>query len=126
MFRPSTAPRWNRQTRTGWSDGTMEGWNVENAARARNSGSSPRLNRARPPDLTKRRREIIAFPSIIPSFHRLHVSLLLKVRPADRQANRERACLQGIGNIHELLENDDSRVGGHRAAKDALIDHVDE
>src|SRR3989454_4916776 len=59
MFSPSTAPRWKRQTRTGRSDGLTAGRPDANAARARKSGSRPRLTSARPPDFTKTRLEMV-------------------------------------------------------------------
>src|SRR2546421_12237484 len=125
MFRPSTAPRWKRQTRIGREDGMMEGRNDRNAARARNSGSSPRLTSARPPFRTNTRLEMV-IRSVLPSFRHSVVLLFLKLRPADRQADSERASLRWIVDIRELLEDDTSRMSGHRAAKDALVDHVDE
>src|SRR5438552_17413953 len=55
MLSPSTAPRWKRQTKTGRQQAAWGGKGLYevNAARARNSGSKPTLNRASPPDFTK-------------------------------------------------------------------------
>ncbi len=55
MLSPSTAPRWKRQTKTGRQQAAWDGKGLYevNAARARNSGSKPTLNRASPPDFTK-------------------------------------------------------------------------
>src|ERR1051325_4373060 len=60
MFSPSTAPRWKRQTRMGRSEAVWggKGRYDANAARARNSGSRPRLKSASPPDFTKTRLDI--------------------------------------------------------------------
>src|SRR5882762_636697 len=61
MLSPSTAPRWKRHTKTGrlraaWGG---KGSYELKAARARNSGSRPKLNKARPPDFTKTRLEMV-------------------------------------------------------------------
>src|SRR5256885_5920042 len=60
MLSPSTAPRWKRHTRIGRERAGEDGRGREEAkaARARNSGSRPKLNRANPPDFTKTLLEI--------------------------------------------------------------------
>src|SRR6266849_7356005 len=58
MFSPSTAPRWKRQTNIGWADGPP-GRRAAKAARARKSGSRPRLTKVRPPAFTKTRLEMV-------------------------------------------------------------------
>src|SRR5438552_9325722 len=60
MFRPSTAPRWKRQTKAGRSEavGGGNGRYRANTDLARKSGSSPRLTNARLPFFTKIRLEI--------------------------------------------------------------------
>src|SRR5437879_13420726 len=60
MLRPSTAPRWNRHTKTGRERAAMggNGRYEAKAALARNSGSRPKLNNASPPDFTNTRLEI--------------------------------------------------------------------
>src|SRR5437660_10015888 len=122
MFRPSTAPRWKRQTKTGRrrTAEDAEGRRRAYAALARNSGSSPRLNRTRLPDFMN------ALRVMLTDVPRPSPSLFLKFRPADRQADGERASLRWISDICELLEDDSSRMSGHGAAKDTLIDHIDE
>src|SRR5437016_3648199 len=106
MLSPSTAPRWKRQTKTGRGRTGKDGEGalvVAYAARARNSGSSPKLTSAKPPDFTNTRREIVMRASrpcpSFPVLPRLPPSLSLKLRSADRQPDRQRAGLQGIVDV---------------------------
>src|SRR2546423_9524386 len=119
MFSPSTAPRWKRQTRTGRSE-AVEGGNGRyraNTDLARKSGSSPRLTNARPPFFTKIRLEIDMY-RLLPSPTPL---LFLEVRAADRQANGQRSCLEGVTDVGELREDDTLRMRGHRPSEQLLI-----
>src|SRR6266545_1795984 len=122
MFRPSTAPRWKRHTRTA-EDGA--GRRRAYTARPRNSGSRPRLNRARPPDLTNALREtVMGSPS--PSsaaLRRPPPSLPLKLRAPEGQANGDGPRRPRIADIGQLSSEDVSRMLGHRAAEHSRI-HV--
>src|SRR2546422_10799463 len=65
MLSPHTAPRWKRHTKPGRQQAAWGGkgsYEVK-AARARKSGSRPKLTKAKPPDFTKTLREIDMFPS---------------------------------------------------------------
>src|SRR6266849_9177007 len=90
MLRPSTAPRWKRHTKMRRSDGRADG-RTANAARARNSGSRPKLKSARPPDFTKIRLEIV-----------IVASLPLKLGSANREADYQGTCLDRIADTCQL------------------------
>src|SRR5437763_7353335 len=99
MFRPSTAPRWKRQTKIGRRE-AAKGRRRAYAARPRNNGSSPRLTRASAPDLINTLREtvmgLLSLPPRRPPLPFAACLLLLKLRPANRQADSERASLRWI------------------------------
>src|SRR5260370_39112368 len=105
MLSPSTAPRWNRQTSTGRSEAPAAGRVEANAARARNRGSRPRLNKASPPDFTNTRlvigmRRSLAFVAPPPL---RDGSLALRPPGPDRQPHRERARRGGLANVGQLF-----------------------
>src|SRR3989442_1946956 len=133
MLRPSTAPRWNRQTRIGRSEagGGGRGREEANAARARNSGSRPKLTKARPPDFTNTRLETdISDSSQATACYRplppVPALLPLKLRPAERQPHRQRARRDRICHVRQLLAEHAPRVVGHRAPEDAVVHRGDE
>src|ERR1700747_1263882 len=115
MLRPSTAPRWKRQTRIGRSDGLAAGRAAAYAARARNSGSSPRLTNANPPAFTNTRLLMdTSSLSFRPSGRQaVRPSLLLKVRTPERQPHSHGAGLHGITDVHDLLQDDVACVRRH-------------
>src|ERR1700758_760095 len=101
MLRPSTAPRWKRQTRIGRSDGPTAGRAAAYAARARNSGSSPRLTNANPPAFTNTRLLMdTSRLSFRPSGRQpVRPSLSLKVRPAQHEPHGHRPRLHGVTHV---------------------------
>src|SRR6266550_4505364 len=113
MFKPSTAPRWKRQTKTGRSEavGGGKGRYRANTDLSRKSGSSPRLTNASPPFFTNTRLEIDMYRLLPPL-------LSLEVRTAQGQTYGQGASLIGIGDVGELLEDDAFGVRGHRARKE--------
>src|ERR1700758_2020516 len=124
MLSPSTAPRWKRQTRIGRETARngAAGRLAAYAARARNSGSSPRLNSARPPDLTNKRLDIVIASSGVPCFpapfRALPRSSPLNPRPPDVVAEGQRLSLHGIADIRQLPADDPLRVRRHFPPQD--------
>src|SRR5438046_10764624 len=95
------------------------------------SGSKPRLNSTCWPDFTITRLELVIIPSSdpLPSstvLYRPLPSLSLKLRPPDRQADRQGTRLGGIADIRQLTSEDLLRVLGHRPTENLLVDCVDE
>src|SRR4029077_13812179 len=119
MLSPSTAPRWNRETRIGRDRARKgaAGRLAAYAARARKSGSSPRLNSASPPDFTNTRLDIVIASSGLPrfpaSFRALPRSSSLKLRPPEGEADAPPPSLHGIADIRQLPANDPFRVRRH-------------
>src|SRR5260370_16844828 len=99
------------------------GCSAANAARARNSGSKPRLNSARPPDLTNTRREI-AMVSL--SWRRGGTSrtapslpsLFLKLGAPEREAHGERPRPGRVPHVAQLFANHPLGAVPHRSAED--------
>src|SRR5438876_2279432 len=123
MLSPSTAPRWKRQTKTGRPAWGGKGLYEVNTARARNSGSRPTLNKARPPDFTKTLLEIDTSRSSnrcpMPPLPPIAAQLLpLKLRPSKRQSDRQRARLLGITDIRQLPFDHLLRIPRHRPTQD--------
>src|SRR5205807_7497851 len=130
MLSPSTAPRWKRQTKMRRSGGRADGRTAK-AARARNNGSKPRLNNARPPDFTKTRLEIViviapSFRSARPPYRPSAASLPLKLRPPDRESDGQGPGLDGVLHVGQLLADHAFRVLGHGPAQNPVIDRGDE
>src|SRR6185437_2317500 len=130
MLSPSTAPRWKRHTKTGRQQAAWGGKGSYElkAARARNSGSRPKLNRARPPDFTNTLLEIdicLSSDRCRPSAA-LAALLLLKLWSAYREADGEGTRLHGIADAGHLTPEHLLRVLGHRPTQDLLVDHADQ
>src|SRR6266566_4484160 len=130
MLSPSTAPRWKRQTKMRRSGGRADGRTAK-AARARNNGSKPRLNNARPPDFTKTRLEIViviapSFRSARPPYRPSAASLPLKLRPPDREPHGQRPGLNGVLHVGQLFADDPFRVLRHRPTQNPVVDGGDE
>src|SRR5207245_3893701 len=126
MLSPSTAPRWKRQTKTGRERSVEVGRGRPrpSAARARKSGSRPRLRSEIPPDFTNTRLEIDMCPPS--NLYRLlpllpTSSLPLKLRPAERESDREHPRLSRIRDICKLSCDDPFRILGHGAAQDLAV-----
>src|SRR5207245_2240276 len=121
MLSPSTAPRWKRQTKTGRQQAAWGGkgsYEVK-AARARKSGSRPKLTKAKPPDFTKTLREIDMFPSScrcrpLPPSAALcrpcRPLLPLKLRSAYCEAHGQGTRLRGIADPGQLTSEHLLRV----------------
>src|ERR1043166_4172011 len=133
MLSPSTAPRWNRHTSTRRERAGRGSDRPAYTARARNSGSSPKLTIASPPALRNARRESCMLPprgpvaatgAARPNGRRGLLSL--ELRAPEREPDRERARPPRVGDICDLREDHVSRARAHRAAQDALVDRVDE
>src|SRR5439155_26778723 len=101
MLGPPTAPRWNKQTSVGRSDGRTVGRIAEKAARPRNNGSKPRLKRARTPDFTKTRRVMVIALPLGPTVRRSDrpTSLPLKVWAAKGESDRQSSGLPRIADV---------------------------
>src|SRR6266567_6171063 len=124
MLSPSTAPRWKRHTKTGRQQAAWGGkgsYGVK-AARARKSGSRPKLTKAKPPDFTKTLREIDMFPSSAA----VAALLSLELRSAYCEADGQGARLRGIADACQLTSEHLLRVLGHRPTQDLLVDHADQ
>src|SRR5439155_13125957 len=134
MLSPSTAPPWNRQTKPGRQQAATGGKGLYDAkaARARNRGSRPTLNKATPPDFTIALLEIDICRSsdrcrLLPPLPPIAARLLpLKLRSTDRQADCQGTRLDGIADVRQLTSEDLLRVLGHRATQNLLVDRVDE
>src|SRR5438552_15134990 len=118
MLRPSTAPRWNRHTKTGRERAAMggNGRYEAKAALARNSGSRPKLNNASPPDFMNTRLEIDIdlSSSAVTACYRppppVPALLPLKLRPSERQAHRQRARSDRARRLRQLVADHAPRV----------------
>src|SRR5207249_1870448 len=130
MFSPSTAPRWKRQTKTGRQQAAWGGKGSYElkAARARNNGSRPKLNKARPPDFTN----TLLVIDICLSSDRCRplppsaALLLLKLRSAYCEADGQGTRLRGIADSCQVTSQHLLRVLGHRPTQDLLVDHADQ
>src|SRR5690348_12173387 len=112
------------------SSGPADG-RAAKAARARNSGSSPRLNSARPPDFTNMRLEMVTLSSFSvpcppdrPTARPPSPSL--KLRPPDREPGGQGPRLKGVLDVGQLRADDPFRVLRHRPPQNRAIDVRDE
>src|SRR5512135_180187 len=121
MLRPSTAPRMNRHTSTGWAEPGAGGNGRAStyAARSRNRGSSPRLTSASPPDFTNTLLDTVIVPP-------LSMLLSLELGPAESQAYDQRPRRVGIADVGELVAQHVARVHGEDAAEEPCVHGTDE